>query len=225
MGDKMDNYKYKLVKSPVQLYAVGIFWVLYALIFPLYLWYHYIAAIALAAAVYFIFGRIFPPKQVKITLPYKVPLSGISDVDKMLREADETLKRIEASRDKIAGFNPQLAGQISEIVSDGRKIMEHLSVNTQKSSLLRRFFNYYLPTLDKLLRSYIVFYSNGADTENAVKSMAEIEQAVTTMEDVFQKQLNKLLDDVALDITTDIDVLETMLENQNEINNGGFNTK
>jgi uncharacterized protein (DUF1499 family) len=43
------------------------------------------------------------------------------------------------------------------------------------------------------------------------ESKEDIEESVKMMQTVFSKQLSKLLDDVALDISTDKDVLEIRL--------------
>ena len=75
-------------------------------------------------------------------------------------------------------------------------IMEYLADNPQKASLVRRLFNYYLPTLDKLLKSWQLFDEHGeGDGEWAGKS--EIEEAVAEMDNVFRKQHDKLINDAA----------------------------
>lgn len=205
------NYDYKLVKSPVPLYATGILWLLYGLIFPLYLWYHYVILIALSFLCSFIFSRIFPPKQVAVERAYKAPTSGVAEVDKNIADAAGLLKNIESSSAQIRKTNPTLADSADKLIIETRKILDYLSKNTQKASLLRRFFSYYLPTLDKLLTTYMVFETHGGGTDSGAQSKAEIEEAVGAMLGVFTKQREKLLDDVALDISTDIDVLEGML--------------
>ncbi|MFA6948266.1 MAG: 5-bromo-4-chloroindolyl phosphate hydrolysis family protein [Eubacteriales bacterium] len=208
---RLKNYDYKLEKSPVPLYATGVLWLLYGMIFPLYLWYHYAILISLSFLCFFIFSRLFPPKQIAVERIYKAPTSGVAEVDKNIAEAVVTLKNIEASSAAIRKTNANLADSADKLICETRSILDYLSKNTQKASLLRRFFSYYLPTLDKLLTTYMVFELHGSGTDSGAQSKYEIEEAVGAMLGVFTKQREKLLDDVALDISTDIDVLEGML--------------
>lgn len=206
-----NQYKIKYKRSPVPFYAVGVWWLVYVMLFPLFMWYHFAVIIGMSVFVYFLFNRIFSPQQIKIEMPYRAPLSGDTGVDKVIKNAENCLQSIYDSTGKIAAFDSIFAGKIASLIAEGRKILEYLSVNTGKITMLRRFFNYYLPTLDKLLKNYIVIIKNKTRDKDYLETKEEIEEAVTTMETVFGKQLNKLLDDIALDITTDINVLETLL--------------
>lgn len=207
--------KYKLKKSGAPLVAVGVFWVLYALLFPLYRWYDFIVPVVLTPVVNFIFARIFPPVKVEIIEPYKLPQSGVAEVDAVITEADATIKSIESSAMQIALKDNAIAADTEKLVSDARGIITYVAENSQKAQSSRKLFNYYLPTLDKLLKNYIVFDTHGSDTQNAATGKAEIAAAVHAMKDVFKSQREKLLDDVAIDNSAEIDVLETMLDRTN----------
>lgn len=221
------QYKIKYKKSPAPFYAVGVWWFIYALMFPMYLWYHYAIAIGMSVFVFFVFNRIFTPQQIKIEKPYKAPLTGDSEIDKTIKNAENDLQSIYDSTGKIAAFDSIFAGKIAKLISEGRKIIEYLSTDLKKITMLRRFFNYYLPTLDKLLKNYLILMKHKSDNRDFETSKREIEEAVDMMETVFRKQLDKLLDDLALDISTDTEVLEAMLANsgfttiQEENANGG----
>lgn len=221
------RFKIKYKKSPAPFYAVGIWWFIYALMFPLYTWYHYAVVIGMSIFVFFVFNKIFTPEQIKIEKPYKAPLSGNNDVDRVIKAAENDLQSIYDSTAKIAEFDSIFAGKIAKLISDGRKILEYLATDTKKITMLRRFFNYYLPTLDKMLKNYLTLVKHKSDNRDFETSKLDIEEAVEMMETVFSKQLEKLLDDLALDISTDTDVLEAMLANSgftsiyDENSNGG----
>lgn len=221
------RFKIKYKKSPAPFYAVGIWWFIYALMFPLYMWYHYAVVLGMSIFIFFVFNKIFTPQQIKIEKPYKAPLSGNNDVDRVIKAADNDLQSIYDSTGKIAEFDSMFAGKIAKLISDGRKILEYLATDTKKITMLRRFFNYYLPTLDKLLKNYLTLIKHKSDNRDFETSKLDIEEAVEMMETVFSKQLEKLLDDLALDISTDTNVLEAMLANSgftsiyDENSNGG----
>lgn len=204
---EVTEYDIKLIKSPVPLISVGVFWLTWALFFPLYLWFHYAIAAFLSFGIYFISSRIFPAKQVKIPRKHRIELSGDAEVDKLIRAAKENIQKIEASVKTIEMINKSLADDSTRLISSGSRILTYISKNPVRASVVRRFLNYYLPTLEKLLESYIEFKMHNT----APETVSEIEQTVPTMKEVFQKQIDKLLMERELDISTDIDVLESKL--------------
>ena len=76
---------------------------------------------------------------------------------------------------------------------------------------VRKFMNYYLPTTLKLLRSYDLLEDQSYQSQSIVESRKKIEDVLDMLIEAFEKQLDRLFRDDALDIATDIDVLETMM--------------
>ena len=76
---------------------------------------------------------------------------------------------------------------------------------------VRKFMNYYLPTTIKLLRSYDMLEDQSYQSQNIVESRKKIEDVLDMLISAFEKQLDRLFKNDALDIATDIDVLETMM--------------
>ena len=79
---------------------------------------------------------------------------------------------------------------------------------------IRKFLDYYLPTTIKLLNAYDRMSGQGIEGENLSKSMHSIEEMLDTAVDAFKKQLDSLFEDQALDIETDISVMNRMLERE-----------
>ncbi len=204
------EYLIKLRRSPVPFWAAGILWLLYAIFFPMYLWYHYLIVAALSAGVYVLTAHFFPAQQVRVPKPHTLILSGITDVDKIIREADGRLKSVTESGKAIR--DPEMRETVSRLSSCAYKILDYVAENSRQLPQLRRFFNYYLPTLDKLLISYRRLERHGMDGSNVAASEQEIREAVGAMETLFSHQLDKLFRDTALDVSTDVDVLEAMLQ-------------
>ena len=71
--------------------------------------------------------------------------------------------------------------------------------------------NYYLPTLEKLVKTYELMEEQGVEGENITSAKARIVQMLDTMDLAFEKQLDALFGDAALDIDTDITVMEGMM--------------
>ena len=208
-----DGREYKLIPSPWPFVFCGAFWVIYALFFPLYAWYHIIICAVFSFGVYNIFNVIFPPKRVEVIKPYVPPQSADEAFNQTISTTTKLLESIGESSKQIAPKSPSLASNADSLIRRTKMIMEYLADNPQKASLVRRLFNYYLPTLDKLLKSWQLFDEHGeGDGEWAGKS--EIEEAVAEMDNVFRQQHDKLINDAALDISAEIDVLDKMLNDQ-----------
>ena len=76
---------------------------------------------------------------------------------------------------------------------------------------LRKFLNYYLPTTLKLLNAYDRMDAAGVSGSNIDGTKGKIEDIMGTICKAFDKQLDALYGEEALDISTDITVLENML--------------
>ena len=70
------------------------------------------------------------------------------------------------------------------------------------------------PTLLKLLRSYDHMEEQGIRGENIRRTMQEIETVLDTVVEAFNKQLDNLFQEEALDISSDIQVLENMMSQE-----------
>ena len=99
--------------------------------------------------------------------------------------------------------------RIGEITS---KILDYQRKSPNKSRQLRSFLNYYLPTTLKVLRAYAQLDAQGIEGENINAAKARIEGMMDQVVAGFEKQLDKLFQDDALDIKSDVEVLENMLK-------------
>ena len=76
---------------------------------------------------------------------------------------------------------------------------------------IRRFMDYYLPTTLKLLNAYDRMDDAGISGVNIDGTKGKISAMMDTISTAFEKQLDALFGDEALDISTDITVMEQML--------------
>ncbi|MEG2138394.1 MAG: 5-bromo-4-chloroindolyl phosphate hydrolysis family protein, partial [Oscillospiraceae bacterium] len=85
--------------------------------------------------------------------------------------------------------------------------------NPNRQGELRSFLNYYLPTTLKILRAYAQLEAQGIEGENITAAKDRIEGMMDRVVEGFEKQLDRLFQNAALDITSDVEVLEKMLNN------------
>lgn len=81
----------------------------------------------------------------------------------------------------------------------------------EKLGEIRKFMNYYLPTTLKLLDSYALLEEQGIEGENITASKEQISQIMDTLIKSFERQLDQLFSTQAMDINSDIEVLENMM--------------
>ena len=107
--------------------------------------------------------------------------------------------------------NPKLNQQIDRIGVITAKVFEYQRSHPQKSNQLHSFLSYYLPTTLKLLNAYDRMGAAGVEGANIDGTMGRIDAMMDKVVEAFDKQLDALFADEALDISTDITVLEQML--------------
>lgn len=133
-------------------------------------------------------------------------------------EDDRILAQIRAVNDAIE--DPVMSGKIDRIEEITRKIFAYQKKNPEKGGQLRSFLNYYLPTTLKILNSYAQLEEQGVEGANISAAKERIEGMMDKVVEGFEKQLDKLFENTAMDITTDVKVLEQMLEKDGLSQNG-----
>ena len=137
----------------------------------------------------------------------------LSEEEKALRqtlsEGREYIEQIRQANDKIPGevFSQKLT-RMEQLLNE---IFMNLEKKPEQTSKMHRLMNYYLPTTLKLVTAYEEFDKMSIQGENVTDAKREIENTIDTINDAFGELLNKLFADAAIDVTTDAQVLKTML--------------
>ena len=76
---------------------------------------------------------------------------------------------------------------------------------------MHKFMNYYLPTSLKLVSAYEEFDDLSSQGEEILEAKQEIEKTLDTINSAFEELLNRMFREAAYDVTTDAQVLQTML--------------
>lgn len=91
------------------------------------------------------------------------------------------------------------------------QILKHVQTHPQQLEEIRKFMDYYLPTTLKLIKTYENFSAQPIQGENITQAKSEIEETIETINKAFERLLDSLYEDVTMDVSTDISVLNTML--------------
>ena len=199
-------------KSPWPVYAVGLVWLVFGLFLPLYKLIHFLAAAGLSIAAYLVVQKLCPDKT--FTVPDPEPerepaTTGSPELDELIRQRDLALSEMHRLNDSIE--DPKISAQIDHMEAVTAKIIAHVVEHPRKLPQIRKFLNYYLPTTLKLLNAYDRMDAAGISGANIDGTMGKIETMMDTVATAFDRQLDALFGDEALDISTDITVMENML--------------
>ena len=207
----------KTRKSVAPFYAVAVLWLVCGLLLPLYAPLHYILLAAVSAVVFFGVNALCrnagvirsaeeAPKKAE---PKKEETTGNAELDKMLKDGRLAIAEMKRLDDNIA--DPGISADIVRLEQVSQKIFDEVKQDPKKLPQIRRFMDYYLPTTLKLLNSYDRMSAAGVSGENIDSTLAKVEGMMRTIVAAFEKQLDSLYGSEALDIATDITVLETMM--------------
>ena len=139
----------------------------------------------------------------------KRPRTGDKAIDALLDEEEKAIS--EMRRLDKAIEDEKVSAQIVHLEDVTTKIVNFIVENPQKKSQVRKFFNYYLPTTLKLLNAYDRMDETGISGMNIDGTKGKVEEMMDTSLAAFDKQLDALYADDALDISAEIKVMEGML--------------
>ncbi len=120
-----------------------------------------------------------------------------------------TLRQIRELNDRIA--DEALSAKIDRIEQVSGRIFKAIEDTPAKKNAAGTFLNYYLPTTLKLLENYAAFEEAGVSGENLTQAKSRIEATMDSIVAGFEHQLDELYRTDAMDIDSDIRVMETML--------------
>jgi len=143
--------------------------------------------------------------------------SGNSEVDAVILEGRQMLSQLEGVKSKIK--NSSVIYKTNEIIDISHKVLNQLVKKPELHSSVKRFSSYYLPTTIKLVTNYSNMEVQGVQGGNISATMGKIENALETLKIAYKSQLDSLFSHVAIDLETDIQVLENILKSEGLIQN------
>ena len=120
------------------------------------------------------------------------------------------LQAIRRANDRID--DEVLSAKIDRLEAVTGQIFKVIQEQPAKKDKASTFLNYYLPTTQKLLDSYADFEEAGVSGQNLDQAKSRIEETMDNIIAGFEHQLDDLYRDAAMDIDSDIRVMETMLK-------------
>ena len=196
--------------SVLPYYAAALVFVVLCAVLPVYRLWALAAALAAAAAAFLAAKKVCPSRVVETEVPFH---TGVEDVDAMLNGIAANLDALHKLNEAIP--DPQLSRAMDRMEKAGRSIAAVVEKTPDKARSVDRFARYYLPEVVKLMGTYAALEQNGVRGENAAQIEAELRRNAETTATAFENQLDALYSAEAMDISTDIEVLDSILKSQN----------
>lgn len=207
-------------KPVAPFYAVAALWLLGGAFLPLYTNTGVVLLAAVSAAAFYLVNKLCQgggavagteakAEEKAPSKPEPAASTGNPELDKMVKDGNLALSEMKRLDDNIA--DPGVSADIVRLSQVSGKIFQAVKDDPAKLPQIRQFMNYYLPTTMKLLNTYDRMSGTGVSGENIDGTKAKIEEMLKTIVKAFEKQLDGLYGADALDVSSDIKVMETLL--------------
>jgi len=195
-------------KSPYAIYFFGLTFLLYGIIFSLYRLSDILICTGLAILAYTIAGKVLPQEEIVVHEDI-AKTKGNAALNEAIEEANGYLKAIRQKNTLIA--DEEITQKLDRIEAVTKEIFDVALVKDEEVKDVRRMLNYYLPTVIKLLDTYVELSSKSYSGENITGSMNKIAEMLSTIITAFEKHLDEMYSQEAMDIDSEIMVLEQIL--------------
>jgi 5-bromo-4-chloroindolyl phosphate hydrolysis protein len=217
------------------LYVFAIIWLISSIAFPLYELWGILLTLGLCSLGAFIAGKASARRALKKekdalaaaaakaaeeAKKHPKKKSYGTEVDAILEEGNRALS--EMGRLYMSIKDPEVRAKINEIMRITDKITQDAIADPSDIPQIKKFMNYYLPTTIKLLNAYDRMSAQGIEGENLTKSMNSINEMLDAAIVAYKKRLDSLFANQALDIETDIEVMNTMLAREGLVGEKDF---
>ncbi|MCI8423165.1 MAG: hypothetical protein HFF50_06510 [Lawsonibacter sp.] len=213
-------------RSVIPIYLIGVVWLIFGVFFSLHRVSDYLICGGVSLAVFLASGALCallgrstpqPPPKPEVK---PAPAPQNPEVEALVQERNRAVDEMRRLNDAIA--DPGISAQIDHLEGVAAKILDHVAANPKKLPQIRRFLDYYLPTTLKLLRTYRQMDAAGIEGANITATKGKISMMLHTVENAFDRQLDALYAEEALDISTDITVMENLLTQEGLKDSGDF---
>lgn len=202
--------KYK--KSAMPIYIAGLIWIILACFLKMTQLSDYLICIGAALFGYVLSAKLkYKPEVIEETIEVAQTPQEAANLE-LQKQHSAILAQLRECDEKIADETVSI--QIRRIETALASIYDYLNEHPMAVNKVRKLFSYYLPTLFKLFDSYDILEDIPSKGEQVKNTIAQIEHAAKIGAEAIEKQVDMLYGDQAMDISSDVEVLETLMKQQ-----------
>ena len=148
---------------------------------------------------------LYHPVEAPAPAESPAPAEPLSEAEQFRRECEAFFAYLQSCRGCLGRDTD---AELDAMQKTCRAMLDFTAAHPEQLSQLRRLRDYYLPTTRKLLDTALGL---GDDTGSAADIRRDITAILHTLNLAYTKLYDTLLEDVSLDVSTEIDTLEAML--------------
>lgn len=199
-------------KSAMPIYIAGLIWIILACFLKMTELSDYLICIGASLLGYVLSEKLkFKPEMIEETIEIAQTPQEAKNLE-LQKQRSAILVQLREFDEKIA--NEDVSLQIRRIEKAVANIYDTLNDQPMAVNKVRKLFSYYLPTLFKLFDSYDKLEDITYKGEQVNKTITQIEHAARIGAEAIEKQYDMLYSDQAMDISSDVKVLETLMKQQ-----------
>ncbi len=135
-----------------------------------------------------------------------------TELEQMISEGQDYIRKLRDMNDLIAG--EVISTKLYRLENLLKEIFERVQKEPAQMNRMHKVMSYYLPTTLKLVEAYYEFDRISNPGKEIISAKEEIEATIDAINEAFVELLNNLFQDRVFDITTDAQVLQTMLASE-----------
>jgi len=135
----------------------------------------------------------------------------------MIKEGNEYVEQLHELNSRIPG--EVITKKLDRLELILRDIFVRVKDHPEQMSKMHELMEYYLPTMIKLVSAYEEYDKVSDPGKDIIEAKDDIEATLDTINDAFKKLLNNLFKESVWDVTTDAQVLKTVLAQKGLTNN------
>lgn len=132
-----------------------------------------------------------------------------TELQAMVNEGHEYIKKLRELNDVIEG--EAVSEKLYQLENILKEIFSKVAKEPDQMPRMKKVMEYYLPTTLKLVEAYKEYDAISVPGKEVLDAKEEIEKTLDTINQAFVELLNSLFQSSIFDVTTDAQVLQTML--------------
>lgn len=134
------------------------------------------------------------------------------ETEELLAQGEEYIGKIRDSNDIIK--DREVSAKLDQMERVVSAIFHEVDINPAQANKLGVFVNYYLPTTEKLLESYMEIDEKQVKGKSLQKTQRDITQALDSINNAFESLLERFYEEQELDVASDISAMGIIMKQE-----------
>ena len=109
---------------------------------------------------------------------------------------------------------PAVRDEVVSLCGTADRIIAELAAQPRKLDAARGFLTYYLDAAQRIVEGYVNLGRSGSSTPEINQTLARAEASLKVVQEAFDRQLAAVLEDRAMDLDSEIELLERTVRSE-----------